>query len=149
MPTENVKSSAKMSQPASKIYAAIADYKQHHPQFLPKNYFKKLEIESGGIGAGTLFKAEMEVYGSKSSFRMKVSEPNPGQVIAETDVESGTVTSFTVLPITTESATVTIATTWQRPTGLKSWLESSIRKFVMKRIYKEELQLMEKYVATM
>jgi hypothetical protein len=50
----------------------------HHPAFLPKNYFRKMEVEGGGVGEGTVFHAEMEVFGSKFAFRMRVSEPQPG-----------------------------------------------------------------------
>ena len=79
MATASVQASKQINQPASKIYGAIADYQKHHPNFLPRNYFKKLEIESGGVGAGTIFKADMDVYGNKSTLRMKVTEPQPGR----------------------------------------------------------------------
>ena len=149
MSTTQVEMSAQINQSASKIYQAIADYRRHHPQFLPKNYFKKLEIEEGGIGAGTIFKADMEVFGNKSSFHMRVSEPQSGRVIQETDLNSGLVTTFTIDPLNTNSATVTIASQWQRPSGLISWLDSAMRSLVMKRIYKEELALMDQYVASL
>ena len=148
MPISTVETSAQVNAAADTIYKVIADYRSHHPAFLPKNYFRKIEVEEGGVGEGTLFHAEMEVYGNKSSFRMRVSEPQPGRVIQETDLESGLETTFTVEPISADHSIVTIATRWERPAGSKGWLESKLRGMIMRRIYTEELALLEQYVAT-
>ena len=146
MATASVQASKQINQPASKIYGAIADYQKHHPNFLPRNYFKKLEIESGGVGAGTIFKADMDVYGNKSTLRMKVTEPQPGRVIQETDLASGLFTTFTVEPLGAAQSKVTITTQWQQPAGLKGWLQSKVQAFFMGRIYKEELDLLTNYL---
>lgn len=146
MATASVQASKQINQPASKIYGAIADYQKHHPNFLPRNYFKKLEIESGGVGAGTIFKADMDVYGNKSTLRMKVTEPQPGRVIQETDLASGLFTTFTVEPLGAAQSNVTITTQWQQPAGLKGWLQSKVQAFFMGRIYKEELDLLANYL---
>lgn len=146
MATASVQASKQINQPASKIYGAIADYQKHHPNFLPRNYFKKLEIESGGVGAGTIFKADMDVYGNKSTLRMKVTEPQPGRVIQETDLASGLFTTFTVEPLGAAQSKVTITTQWQQPAGLKGWLQSKVQAFFMGRIYKEELDLLANYL---
>ena len=151
MATASVQASKQINQPASKIYGAIADYQKHHPNFLPRNYFKKLEIESGGVGAGTIFKADMDVYGNKSTLRMKVTEPQPGRVIQETDLASGLFTTFTVEPLgaaqsPAAQSKVTITTQWQQPDGLKGWLQSKVQAFFMGRIYKEELDLLANYL---
>ena len=146
MATASVQASKQINQPASKIYGAIADYQKHHPNFLPRNYFKKLEIESGGVGAGTIFKADMDVYGNKSTLRMKVTEPQPGRVIQETDLASGLFTTFTIEPLGTAQSNVTITTQWQQPAGLKGWLQSKVQAFFMGRIYKEELDLLANYL---
>ena len=146
MATASVQASKQINQPASKIYGAIADYQKHHPNFLPRNYFKKLEIESGGVGAGTIFKADMDVYGNKSTLRMQVTEPQPGRVIQETDLASGLFTTFTVEPLGAAQSKVTITTQWQQPAGLKGWLQSKVQAFFMGRIYKEELDLLTNYL---
>ena len=146
MATASVQASKQINQPASKIYGAIADYQKYHPNFLPRNYFKKLEIESGGVGAGTIFKADMDVYGNKSTLRMKVTEPQPGRVIQETELASGLFTTFTVEPLGTAQSKVTITTQWQQPAGLKGWLQSKVQAFFMGRIYKEELDLLANYL---
>ena len=146
MATASVQASKQINQPASKIYGAIADYQKHHPNFLPRNYFKKLEIESGGVGAGTIFKADMDVYGNKSTLRMHVTEPQPGRVIQETDLASGLFTTFTVEPLGAAQSKVTITTQWQQPAGLKGGLQSKVQAFFMGRIYKEELDLLTNYL---
>lgn len=47
------------------VYAILADYREHHPRILPAAYFTSLTVEEGGIGAGTIFRAEMNVFGNR------------------------------------------------------------------------------------
>ena len=63
---------------AQTVYTILADYQQHHPRILPGSYFTNLVVEAGGLGAGTVFQAQMNVFGSKRTFRMRVAEPEPG-----------------------------------------------------------------------
>ncbi len=148
MPVHRIEKSAQVNATAATTYMVIADYCTHHPAFLPKNYFRKMEVEAGGVGEGTVFHAEMEVFGSKFAFRMRVSEPQPGRVIQETDLDSGLVTTFTVEATSVDRSTVTIASEWERPAGLKGWLDSNMRAMTMRRIYTEELALLGQYIAT-
>ncbi len=132
--------------PPARVYAIIADYRNHHPHILPKPYFVKLEITKGGQGAGTEFVADMNIYGSKRTFRMTVSEPEPGRVIAETDAKLGTHTTFTVDPLEDGTKSkVTIATTSRTSAGLGSWLERLTTPMIMRKIYREELQQLNTY----
>src|SRR5262245_59122565 len=149
MPTVIIAVSSAVPSAAQKIYTVIADYVGHHQQILPRNYFRSVVVEAGGVGAGTVFRADMDVYGNKSSFHMKVSEPQPGRVIQESDLNSDFFTTFTIEPNGADQSTVTITSQWERPTGLKSWLESTMRTWVMKRIYREELAQLAQYVATL
>ena len=48
--------------PARRVYSYIADFRQHHPNFLPPQ-FSDLEIESGGVGAGTVHRFRMTLGG--------------------------------------------------------------------------------------
>jgi hypothetical protein len=70
-------------------------------------------------------------------------------VIQETDLDSGLVTTFTVESTGADRSTVTIASEWERPAGLKGWLDSKMRVMTMRRIYTEELALLGQYVATL
>ena len=131
----------------AQVYAVLADYRNHHPNILPQAYFANVEVTKGGQGAGTEFVANMNVYGSKRTFHMSVSEPEPGRVLAETDAKLGTHTTFTVEPL--EGGTkskVTIATTSKASTGLGSWLERLTTPMIMRKIYQEELQQLNSYM---
>jgi hypothetical protein len=149
MPSVTVPVSLFIPSPAQKIYAVVADYVGHHQQILPRQYFRTMVVEEGGVGAGTIFRADMEVYGNQSSFHMKVSEPQPGRVIQESDLNSDFFTTFTIEPSGATQSTVTITSQWERPAGLKSWLESAVRSWVMKRIYRAELAQLAQYVTTL
>jgi uncharacterized protein YndB with AHSA1/START domain len=138
---------ATIDAPPARVYAVLADYHNHHPNILPKKYFVKVEVTKGGEGAGTEFVADMNIYGSKRTFRMTVSEPEPGRVIAETDAKLGTHTTFTVEPLEDGAKSrVTIATTSRASTGLGSWLERLTTPMAMRKIYQEELQQLNAYM---
>ena len=136
--------------PPARVYAILADYRNHHPQILPKAYFVKVEITKGGQGAGTEFVADMSIYGSKRTFHMTVSEPQPGRVLAETDAKLGTHTTFTVDPLQDGAKSkVTIATESKTSTGIGSWLEKLTTPMIMRKIYQEELQQLNTYAQQM
>jgi hypothetical protein len=133
--------------PPARVYAIIADYRNHHPHILPKPYFTKLDITKGGQGAGTEFVADMNIYGSKRTFRITVSEPEPGHVIVETDPKLGIHTTFTVESLEGGAKSkVTIATELKTSAGLGGWLESLTTPMIMRKIYREELQQLNAYV---
>src|SRR6187551_1065374 len=83
--------------PADVVYHCIADYEHHHrPEgFLP-SAFSDLQIERGGIGAGTRFSYTMTLAGKSRRATTEVSEPEPGRVLVETGPTVRTV--FTVRP---------------------------------------------------
>lgn len=138
---------ATIDAPPAQVYPVLADYRNHHPNILPKAFFTKVEITKGGLGAGTEFVADMSVFGSKRTFHMTVSEPEPGRVLAETDAKLGTHTTFTVEPLEDGTKSkVTIATTSRAGTGLGSWLERLTTPMIMRKIYQEELQQLSAYV---
>ena len=69
--------------PAARVYSVIADYNQHHPRVVPPQYFKGLQVDEGGIGAGTRITVTMRVMGKTQTFQHSVSEPEPGRVRRE------------------------------------------------------------------
>src|SRR5687768_6523158 len=101
--------------PADHVYSILADYRNGHPRILPEKYFTNLEVERGGIGAGTIIRVTMGATGTKRTMRMEVSEPVPGRVLAEKDLETGATTTFTVEPVENgRFASVTIDTSYTR-----------------------------------
>lgn len=141
----NLAVSGNINAPANEVYAIIADYQNHHPRILPPAYFAGLEVEEGGYGAGTVFKAAMLVLGQKQSFRMRVSEPEPGHVIAENDLDTDLVTTFTIEPRGDAQSELTIATTFEAKPGLRGLLERLTAPMFLRRAYRAELQQLDAY----
>ena len=135
--------------PAQEVYAILADYRTHHPHILPTGTFKSLVVEEGGTGAGTVFTAELSAFGRSQHFRMRVSEPEPGRVLAESDLASDLVTTFTVTPVDPKRCTVTIATQWTPASGLAGWFEKVSTPPFLRRVYHEELAQLNGYAQMM
>jgi hypothetical protein len=129
------------------IYAVISDYRHHHPQILPSPYFDKLEVEEGGQGAGTVFRAEMNVFGVKQAFRMRVTEPEPGRKLVESDLGTDLVTTFSIKPTGDARQTeLEIATNWTPKPGLAGWIERATAPTIMRMIYRKELRKLAAYL---
>lgn len=140
-----ISASKKIAAPAAEIYALIADYRDGHPQILPEPYFLSLDVEEGGVGAGTVIAFQMNVLGRAQDFRAEVSEPEPGRVLVETDLNTGAPTTFTVDALDDgKSAKVTISTALHPRSGIKGKLQGFFTKRYLRPIYVEELELLEK-----
>lgn len=121
------------------IYSILADYHAGHPQVLNKKYFRSLEVESGGRGAGTVFRTRIRVGGVERAYHMVVSEPEQG-LLVETDTSSGLVTSFIVKSVQdSKQSSVEIATEWEAK-GIQGFFERLLSPPMLRRIYHEELQ---------
>jgi uncharacterized protein YndB with AHSA1/START domain len=128
--------------PPEVVYRCIADHEQHQ-KFLPPA-FSDFRIESGGVGAGTVTTFTVRAGGGTRAFRMRVEEPEPGRVMTESDENSNLVTTWTVTP--EESASrVEIATAWEA-SGVVGFLERLFAPRAMRRLYAEELELLDRYV---
>jgi hypothetical protein len=146
MKPHRVEASVHVAAPASRVYGILADYRDGHQRILPPRYFQGLRVESGGVGAGTTIHVDMRVLGRARSFRATVTEPEPGRVLAETDVDTGTVTTFTVDPgADGASAVVTIATELGTRGGLAGAVERTLTTAFLRRVYIEELGLLKGY----
>jgi hypothetical protein len=49
--------------PPARLYSIIADYRAGHPHILPERFFPGLEVERGGVGAGTVIGFTIAVAG--------------------------------------------------------------------------------------
>jgi len=134
-------SAAKLiSSPAQIVYDLIADYRDGHPRILPRPYFISLELEQGGYGAGTVINFQMKLMSRIQSFHSTISEPEPGHILVETEMNAGAVTTFTVDPRSNgQEAFVTITTTTDVPNGIIGRIQGWLTTQLLRPIYLKEL----------
>jgi hypothetical protein len=139
--------SAVVDAPPDAVYALLADYRDGHPRILPPEYFSGLEVERGGVGAGTVIRFNVRLLGQTRAVRAAITEPEPGRVLDETDLETGALTRFVVEPVEGgRRARVTITTTWATP-GLRGAVERLIAPPLLRRVYAAELGRLAEVVA--
>ena len=148
MKAQRIAASASIMAPARQVYTILADYREGHPRILPRQYFPLLEVEQGGIGAGTRIRYQMHAPGSTRDYLATVSEPEPGHVLMETNEEiepvpaktgsqSRSVTTFTVDPVDEDQhSRVTIAT----DLTVSGWLDGFFTTMFLRRVYAQELR---------
>ena len=141
-----VKAAAVLEARPEDVYATIADYRQGHPNILPKESLYDLRVEQGGYGAGTIHRFKARVLGVEQSFYQIVSEPEPGRVLVEQDIDSvqNLATTFTVNPLEQgKKSHVEISTTMNASPGLKGFFERVVVfPIVFPSIYRKELKLL-------
>ncbi len=117
---------------AETVYGYLADMREHHRRILPPA-FSDFEVESGGVGAGTVTRFKVTAGGRSREYRMEVAEPEPGRVLTESDTNSSLVTSFTVTP-EGDASRVLISTTWEGAGGVGGLFERLFAPRVMRGI---------------
>src|SRR5262245_44744546 len=126
--------------PPEVLYGIVSDYRVGHPAILPKPYFTELTVEKGGVGAGTLLMTRLKTWGQEFSYHQLVSEPEPGRVIVETDVDTGQYSSFTFDPLDGGTQTrVTIFSEFPASPGLKGFVERLTLPSFARKLYTQEL----------
>ena len=132
-----------MDAPPDTVYGYLADMRDHHPRFLPPA-FSDFQVESGGVGAGTVTRFTMTAGGRAREYRMKVAEPEPGRVLTESDMDSSAVTTFAVSPRDGASL-VRISTAWDGAGGIGGVFERIFAPRVLRAIYADELKRLDAY----
>lgn len=147
MDAKHVEASQVIDAPPEAVYAVLSDYKVGHPAILPKQ-FSNLTVEKGGKGEGTIIHFTVTVFGQQSHYRQAVSEPEPGRVLVETDLDiAGQVTKFVFEPLQGGQQThLTISTEYPVKPGFQGWMESLMLPPIASRMYQEELGLIAEYV---
>ena len=131
--------------PARRVYGYIADFRQHHPNFLPPE-FSDLEIECGGVGAGTVHRFRMTLGGRTTDYRVRVGEPQPGRVLIESDPGHRMLTTFTIDPEPDGASRVRIETRWYTD-GIRGLVERMVAPRMLRRVYRAELALLDRYAS--
>jgi hypothetical protein len=133
-------SSAVIAAPPPIVYGLIADYRQGHPSILPPKYFQNLQVEEGGIGAGTRISFQMRSFGRVRWLHARVTEPEPGRQLCEIYPDTGIVTTFTVESEDDgRNSRVTIATHYSKA-GLAGWLERWLAPGFLRVVFAAELR---------
>ena len=146
MPTYTVRRSARLNAPATAIYDTIADYRTGHPQIVPPRYFGPIVVERGGRGEGTVIAYSVKAFGRTIPARAAITEPVPGRQLVESDLASGLVTTFEVLPDKNGAGTnVTISTAIPWRSGVLGAIERIMMRWFLLRVYRQELSLLESY----
>ena len=144
----HVKAEAVLNARAEDVYATIADYRNGHPNIVPKESFFDLLVEHGGYGAGTIHSFKFKALGAVKTFRQRVSEPELGRVLVEQDIDTpqNTTTTFTVIPVEDgQKAHVEISTTMNPTPGLTGVIERMVVPMINRRVYRKELKLLEAF----
>jgi hypothetical protein len=129
--------------PAEQVYRYLADYREHHPKFLPPA-FSGFQLEQGGIGEGTVFRVRVTTSGRTRDFHMQVWEPQPGRTLTENDLDSSLITTFTVEPQGNGSR-VRIDTVWDGAGGVGGFFERLFAPMALRRLYADELERLDQY----
>ncbi len=129
------------------IWDVIRDYHIGHPAILPKPYFQSLKVLKGGVGEGTETHLTMKIFGRTFEYHHRISEPDPGRVLQETEVNTGQWSKFTLDPLDDGKQTrVTITTEQPASPGLAGFLERLTAPGIQRRIFEQELALLADYV---
>jgi Polyketide cyclase / dehydrase and lipid transport len=136
-----VSASATIPARRERVYSLIANYKDGHPRILPRQ-FTSFVVEQGGVGAGTIIRFQMSIFGKKQTFRAAITEPEPGRVLVETDLDAnGAVTTFTVNPGSAPADShVTISTELRVRSGFLGRIEKTLSTLLLRPKYVQELE---------
>lgn len=140
-----VEASRVIDAPAERVYGIVADYNHGHPSILPPKYFTGLWVEQGGVGAGTIIRFGMKVMGKEYISRAAITEPEPGRVLVETDLEGLLATTFTADPVDAGRTRMTFSTRGRtRSGGFMGAIEKWFTLRFLPRVYADELALLAK-----
>ena len=128
--------------PADRVYRILADYTTHHPRILPPA-FTSINVEQGGIGAGTIINFSIHMMGRTTHYHQQIQEPNPGTVLVEADLDTDLTTTFTVTP-TADGCHVRMASSWT-PQGVQGVIERLFAARMMTPVYETQLGLLDQY----
>ncbi len=138
--------SAVIDAPPAAVYAVLRDYHVGHPAILPPQ-FTGIHVETGGYGAGTIGRADMKMFGQKTSFRFEVSEPDPGRVMVEANLDGSVVTAFIVESENGgRQSHVTFDSEFYFPDNPGGWLRHWLMIPMIHRMYQEELGILNRYM---
>jgi polyketide cyclase/dehydrase/lipid transport protein len=124
--------------PAERVYALLRDYHQRS-RLLPAQY-SGYRVTAGGEGAGTEYEVTLRAGRRERAYRMRVEEPEPGEVLRESDADTSLVSEWRVARGAREDSTVVeIVTSWEGAGGIGGLFERTFAPGALRRIYDEQL----------
>lgn len=141
-----VKKEAVVHARPEEVYATIADYREGHPRIIPPENLYDLQIEQGGYGAGTVIRFKSRLFGIEQPFHHRVSEPDPGRVIREDEIDAAQKESnlFIVTPLGDgQKSRVEIVVMMDASPGLKGLIERALAPMGISGLLRKELKLLE------
>jgi hypothetical protein len=149
MATLVVSESRRIPAPPREVFAIIADYTEGHPHIMPSAYYRNIEVEKGGVGAGTRIRYDVTALGTTRTMHAEIEEPSPGRILVERDVDGRSVTTFKVIPAREgRESDVTIMTELITRGGILGIVERMASKAFLQRVYREELARLAAYAAS-
>lgn len=137
--------SAEFDAPASTIYKILADF-THHEAVLPKPPFTYLKIVEGGIGEGTVIEVQTKALGQTNTVVSRVTEPEPGRVLEEREIDGPTVTRFVVDALSENRSRLTISTSMEPSRGgLLGRIEAAVLPYAIRSAISKEMDLIRAY----
>jgi uncharacterized protein YndB with AHSA1/START domain len=127
---------------ADAVYGYLADMHQH-PRFLPPA-FSDFQVVEGGVGAGTVIQFKVTAGGRTREYRTRITEPEPGRTLVETDTGSSFVTTFSVSPQDGKSL-VRISSSWDGAGGIGGFFERTFAPRTLRKIFLDELDRLNTY----
>jgi uncharacterized protein YndB with AHSA1/START domain len=128
--------------PADEVYGYIADMHQH-PRFLPPA-FSDFQVVEGGVGAGTVTQFKVTAGGRTREYRTRITEPEPGRTLVETDTRSSLITTFNVSPKDGKSL-VRISSSWDGAGGIGGFFERTFAPRALRKLFLDELDRLNTY----
>ena len=111
------------------------------PRIIPRPPFVSLDVEQGGTGEGTVIRFQMRIFGRTRTFRAEITEPEPGRVLAETDLNTGAVTTYTVVPFEDDrNSRVTITIDVETRGGVLGALERYLVSRLLRPVCQREIE---------
>jgi uncharacterized protein YndB with AHSA1/START domain len=132
--------------PPERVYNLIIDMDEHR-RILPRQ-FESLDVLEGGKGDGTVFRLTMNVTGNRTTLEMKLSELEPGRVVQERDIQAGITTIWELTPEDGGRSTLRITSEFPDKPGLSGWVERLVTSSMIRKIYRQELENINRYLTT-
>ncbi len=147
MGSHNIEKSMLINASPKDIYAIIADYRVGHQAILPREYFDSMIVEEGGFGAGTVIRLKLTVFGQKYTYHQRVTEPEPGHLLVETDINTDDSTKFIIEPVEAHWTRVTISADFALEKGFKGLMQRVFQPMIVRKMFTLELNNLKQYVS--